>query len=98
MDINVGVVGPYPEGSAANFEVRAFFQTDQATVEDPVTGSLNAALGQWLLGSGRVAGPYVVSQGTVLGRAGRVYVSSDVEGAVWVAGGTVTCITGHIDC
>ena len=53
--------------------MRAFFPKDGATVEDPVTGSLNASLAEWLLGAGRVPGgaPYVASQGAALGRAGR---------------------------
>ncbi|MDX6655197.1 MAG: hypothetical protein QOH18_2838, partial [Solirubrobacterales bacterium] len=97
MDFDLGVVGPYAEGSPAAFEVRAFFPKDGLTVEDPVTGSLNASLAQWLLGSGRATAPYVASQGTVLGRSGRVHISADADGAVWVGGGTVTCISGTVD-
>ena len=97
MDFDLGVVGPYPEGSPAAFEVRGFFPKDGATAEDPVTGSLNASLAQWLLASGRATAPYVASQGTVLGRAGRVHISTDADGAVWVGGGTVTCISGTVD-
>src|SRR5262249_35381915 len=94
-DLDLGLVGPYPPGSPQAFEVRAFFPKDGATTEDPVTGSLNAALAPWLLRTGRVRAPYVVSQGTALGRAGRVYISRDRDGTIWVAGGTVTCITGQ---
>ena len=94
IDLDLGVVGPYPAGSPEAFEVRAFFPKDGATVEDPVTGSLNASLAQWLLGSGRATAPYVASQGTVLGRAGRVHISPDAEGTIWVGGGTITCIAG----
>lgn len=96
-DLDLGLVGPYPPGSPQAFEVRAFFPKDGATTEDPVTGSLNAALAPWLLRTGRVRAPYVVSQGTALGRAGRVYISRDRDGTIWVAGGTVTCITGQAD-
>ncbi|HTA05505.1 MAG TPA: PhzF family phenazine biosynthesis protein [Solirubrobacteraceae bacterium] len=96
VDIDLGVVGPYPAGSPEAFEVRAFFPKDGTTVEDPVTGSLNASLAPWLLRSGRAATPYVVSQGTALGRRGRVHVSCD-DGAIWVGGGTVTCVTGQVD-
>jgi predicted PhzF superfamily epimerase YddE/YHI9 len=95
VDLDLGVVGPYPEGSEQAFEVRAFFPKDGSTVEDPVTGSLNASLAQWLLAGGRARAPYVASQGTALGRAGRVHVSADDEG-IWVGGGTVTCVTGHV--
>ncbi|HEX6025880.1 MAG TPA: PhzF family phenazine biosynthesis protein [Solirubrobacter sp.] len=97
VDLDVGVVGPYPEGSPEAFELRAFFPKDGATVEDPVTGSLNASVAQWLLGSGRATAPYVASQGKALGRAGRVHVCVDAEGAIWVAGGTVTCIEGTVE-
>jgi PhzF family phenazine biosynthesis protein len=95
VDIDLGLVGPYPPGSAPAFEVRAFFPKDGATAEDPVTGSLNASLAAWLLGTGRAQAPYVVSQGTALGRAGRVHVSRDDGGTIWVAGGTVTCVRGQ---
>lgn len=97
VDLDLGVVGPHPEGSATAVEVRAFFPKDGSTVEDPVTGSLNAAIAPWLLRTGRVSAPYVSSQGTALGRAGRVHVSRDADGTVWVGGGTVTCVTGEID-
>jgi PhzF family phenazine biosynthesis protein len=95
LDLDVGVAGPYPDGSPEALEVRAFSPV-VASLEDPVTGSLNASLGQWLLGSGRLASPYVARQGTVLGRRGRVHVSQDSDGQVWVGGGTVTCITGTV--
>jgi PhzF family phenazine biosynthesis protein len=95
-DLNLGIAGPYPAGSPEALEVRAFFRKDAATTEDPVTGSLNASLAQWLTGTGRISAPYVASQGTVLGRRGRVSISRDDDGQVWVAGGTVTCITGTV--
>ena len=96
-DLDLGLVGPYPPGSPQAFEVRAFFPKDGAITEDPVTGSLNAALAPWLLRTGRATAPYVVSQGTALGRAGRVHISRDADGAIWVAGGTVTCIRGQVE-
>ena len=96
-ELCVGVVAPQPAGSAEAFEVRAFFPKDGVIAEDPVTGSLNAALAQWLLATDRATAPYVAGQGTALGRAGRVHVSTDTEGDVWVGGGTVTCITGRVD-
>ena len=77
--------------------MRAFFPKDGATVEDPVTGSLNASLAQWLLGTRPRAGALRRAQGTALGRAGRVHISRDADGAVWVGGGTVTCITGTVE-
>lgn len=93
----IGVVGAYPAGSDAAIEVRALFKMgDGAGAEDPVTGSLNAALGQWLLGNGTLTSPYVASQGTVLGRAGRVRVS-EADGEIWIGGDAVTCIDGTVD-
>jgi PhzF family phenazine biosynthesis protein len=97
VDHDVGLVGPHPAGAGAAFELRAFFPKDGTTTEDPVTGSLNASVAQWLLGTGRASAPYVAAQGTALGRAGRVHISSDAEGAVWVAGGTVTCVSGRVE-
>jgi PhzF family phenazine biosynthesis protein len=97
-DLDIGVVGLYSPGSAFAYEVRAFFAKDGNTVEDPVTGSLNASLAQWLLQGARVSAPYVASQGTVLGRAGRVHISWDGgDGDVWVGGSTVTCISGTVE-
>jgi PhzF family phenazine biosynthesis protein len=97
VDLDLGVVGPHPEGSAAALEVRAFFPKNGVLVEDPVTGSLNASLAEWLLRSGRVGVPYVATQGTALGRAGRVEVSRDPDGSIWVAGATVTRVIGEVE-
>ncbi|WP_246036563.1 PhzF family phenazine biosynthesis protein [Sinomonas susongensis] len=91
----VGVIGPYADGSEAAFEVRAFCP-DLAVPEDPVTGSLNAGLAQWLIGSGRAPSSYTVQQGTVLGRGGRVHVTSDGED-VWIGGDTVVGIRGSVE-
>jgi PhzF family phenazine biosynthesis protein len=95
-DLDIGIVGPYPAGSPAAFEVRAFTPKVGSTDEDPVTGSLNASLAQWLLATGRATAPYVATQGTVLGRKGRVHLSQDNDGTVWVGGSTVTCVTGEV--
>jgi PhzF family phenazine biosynthesis protein len=97
VDLDLGLVGAYPPGSPEAFEVRAFFPKDGVTTEDPVTGSLNASLASWLLDRGYVQAPYVASQGTALGRAGRVHISRDPDGTIWVAGATVTCISGQVD-
>ena len=94
---HLGVVGPYPTGSPEAYEVRAFFPQDGRTVEDPVTGSLNASVAQWLVASGQVRTPYVVSQGTVLGRLGRIHVDAGPDGQIWIGGGTVTCVSGQAD-
>jgi PhzF family phenazine biosynthesis protein len=90
----VGVIGPNPPGSEADFEVRAFIPV-QGQAEDPVTGSLNAALGQWLIGTARAPSSYVVAQGTAIGRRGRVYVTQ-IGDDVWVGGDTVTGVTGMV--
>jgi PhzF family phenazine biosynthesis protein len=90
----IGVIGPYPAKSEVDFEVRAFTSL-AAQWEDPVTGSLNAALGQWLIGTGRAPNSYVAAQGTALGRRGRVYVSK-IGDDVWVGGDTVTGVTGMV--
>ncbi|MER6946050.1 PhzF family phenazine biosynthesis protein [Nonomuraea sp. NPDC000554] len=96
-ELSIGVVGPYPAGAPHAFEVRAFCPAEGGMVEDPVTGSLNASVAQWLLRTGRAAAPYVAAQGTVLGRAGRVRISTDTDQNVWVGGAAVTCISGQVE-
>src|SRR4051812_45221049 len=96
VDLDVGVAGLYPPGSPLAVEVRAFFPKDGSTVEDPVTGSLNASLAGWLLRTGRLTAPYVAAQGAALGRAGRVHVSLH-DDAIWVGGATVTRVTGELE-
>lgn len=93
--LEIGVVGAKSSGDT-QFEVRAFFPTKNGLTEDPVTGSLNAAMGQWLIAEGLAPESYVASQGTCLGRAGRVHVARDATGQVWVGGESVTCIQGLV--
>ncbi|WP_210493168.1 PhzF family phenazine biosynthesis protein [Patulibacter sp. SYSU D01012] len=95
VDLDLGVVGPHPPGAAEAFEVRAFFPVHGATVEDPVTGSLNAALADWLIDAGRAPTRYVARQGTALGRQGRVHVSRSDDGGTWIAGATATVVRGE---
>ena len=93
--LDIGVVAPLASGEA-QFEVRAFFPGNNGLAEDPVTGSLNAAIGQWLIGAGLAPSSYVASQGACLARAGRVYVHRDAQNQVWVGGESVTCIQGSV--
>jgi len=96
--LEIGIVGFYPQGSEHAYEVRAVLSDERGgMIEDPVTGSLNASLAQWLLETGRVGAPYVVSQGARVGRAGRVRIDRDRDGTVWVGGATVTYVTGEVD-
>ena len=88
----VGAVGPYPEGSACAYEVRAFTRTG---VEDPVTGSLNAGLALWLIGAGIAPRSYVASQGTRLQRSGRVYVER-IGADTWIGGSVCPVVSGTI--
>jgi PhzF family phenazine biosynthesis protein len=96
-DLHLGIAGPYPPGGPAAFEVRAFVPKNGTTDEDPVTGSLNASLAQWLLASGRAQAPYLARQGTAIGRNGEVRITAGADGAVWVGGGVVTCVRGSVD-
>jgi PhzF family phenazine biosynthesis protein len=94
-ELMVGVIGAYPENSPLRFEVRAFAGA-VGVREDPVTGSLNAGLGQWLIGDGTAPRAYRAGQGTRVGRRGVVSVRA--EGAdVWVGGDAVTCIRGTVE-
>jgi len=98
-DLDLGLVGPYDDVRAgevgAQVEVRALFRA-LGVVEDPVTGSLNAALAQWLIGERRLPDSYIASQGTLLGRTGRVHVERDGD-TIWVGGHTSTRIVGEVD-
>ena len=96
--------------SRSNREARAFARADAEDIglevrafaapvgieEDPVTGSLNASLAQWLIPEGHLPERYLAAQGQCLGRAGRVHVTHDAEGQVWVGGDSVTCIDGKL--
>ena len=93
--LDVGIVGPHEPGGAVQFEVRAFFPGNTGLAEDPVTGSLNAALAQWLIGAGIAADHYVAAQGTVLGRTGRVHVDR-IDDDIWIGGGTLSVIEGTV--
>lgn len=91
----IGLVGPHPEGSAVAFELRAFFTDgDGRVIEDPVTGSLNAAAAQILFGAGLAQGAYVAAQGQRVGRDGRVFARIDDDGQVWIGGRTATVAAG----
>jgi PhzF family phenazine biosynthesis protein len=83
------------EESAAGIEVRGF-AAPVGIEEDPVTGSFNASLAQWLIADGHMPERYVATQGQVLGRDGRVHVMRDSDGQVWVGGDSVTCIDGSV--
>ncbi len=84
-----------PTHPEPDLEVRAFAAAS-GILEDPVTGSLNASLGQWLMAEGLMPSSYLASQGSCLGRAGQVYVQRDAQGQVWVGGSSVSCIRGQL--
>jgi len=95
LGLKVGVVGVYPPGAESGIEVRAFAAA-VGIPEDPVTGSLNASLAQWLITDGHLPASYVAAQGVCLGRAGRVHIERDEDGQVWVGGSSVTCVSGMV--
>ncbi len=96
--IDIGLVGFHPPGHEAAYEVRALFSDHNgALIEDPVTGSLNASVAQWMYASDRIEGAYLASQGARLGRSGRVRVSRDADGQVWIGGTTRTLFRGEAD-
>lgn len=90
----VGVVGPYPDGSVCQFELRAFASVI-GVPEDPVTGSLNAGVAQWLIEREVAPKRYLASQGQRLGRAGRVQIEHDGR-TLWVGGHSVSCVRGQL--
>ncbi|MBG0741446.1 PhzF family phenazine biosynthesis protein [Paeniglutamicibacter antarcticus] len=93
-DLEIGVVGPYESNEETLFEVRAFVGGDPVW-EDAVTGSLDAGLARWLIDSAVAVPPYTASQGTILGRQGRVQISLD-NGTIWVGGHVTSCIAGTV--
>ncbi len=97
IDQPLGVIAPYPVGLAAAFEVRAFMPAPGGWAEDPVTGSLNASLAEWLIATARARPPYVVAQGSRVGAAGRVHIQQGQDGRVRVGGHTVTAIAGRVE-
>jgi PhzF family phenazine biosynthesis protein len=93
--MDLGVVGLHPAGGEVQLEVRSFFPGASGLTEDPVTGSLNAGVAQWLIGTGRLPDRYVAAQGTAMGRAGRVVVERDGDD-IWVGGHSVTVVAGTV--
>ena len=92
----VGLVGAHPGGAGIDFEVRGLMGFEELPAEDPATGSLNAALAQWLIGEDMAPASYTVRQGTALGRDARLYV--DADGAdIWIGGDVQTLITGTVE-
>jgi len=86
-----------PVAQEPGVEIRFFFSADVRGVgEDPVTGSFNASMAQWLMASGQAPRQYVAAQGTVMGCEGRIHLSQDAGGQVWVGGDSTTCIDGHV--
>jgi PhzF family phenazine biosynthesis protein len=99
-DLKVTVLGRWDEASAAELgadvEARAFYADGRDFGEDPVTGSANAGLAQWLIGTGALPGAYTSRQGSVIGREGRVRLEADGD-RVWVSGDAVTRIVGEVE-
>jgi PhzF family phenazine biosynthesis protein len=92
--LKLGVIGAHDSGHDAAFEVRAF--SGRGGFEDPVTGSLNAGIAQWLIGAGLAQSSYVAAQGTVLQRSGRVHLRQDGD-EIWVGGHVVDVVLGEIN-
>lgn len=91
----LGVVGPHLPGHETQFEVRAFVGGDPVW-EDPVTGSLNAGLAQWMTATGVADRRYIAAQGTVIGYQGRVHVAVE-NGEIWVGGDVTSCVRGEVN-
>lgn len=94
-DAMVGVIGAHPTGSEFAYEMRTFAPR-VGVAEDPVCGSMNASVGQWLTRTGAAPTRYRVSQGTRLGRAGEITITADPDGTVWVGGATTTLVRGTV--
>jgi PhzF family phenazine biosynthesis protein len=97
LDFDLGAVGFHPPGSEAAIELRAWAPINGLAAEDPVTGSLNASVAQWLLGNGRLTAPFVATQGSAIDRAGRIEISQDADGTIWVGGRAETVVAGSVE-
>lgn len=93
--LGIGFLAPHPPGSECDYEVRMLAPSSGMS-EDPITGSLNAAIAKWLQSQGRLSKPYLAAQGTSIGRVGRVAVRSDPSGTVWIGGTVHIMIDGHL--
>ena len=96
-DLKLGVVGWAAADAPYDVEVRAFFPGPRGMEEDPVTGSLNASLAQWMMERDPGLRSYSARQGTALGRNGLVHLDRDDDGTIWVGGHVAATITGTVD-
>ena len=94
---DLGIVGRAAPDQEHDVEVRAFFPGPSGAAEDPVTGSLNASVAQWLMARDPSVRSYVARQGTALGRDGRVHVEGDDDGTIWVGGDVARCVSGTVE-
>jgi len=93
---SIGLIGTYPPGSECDFEVRMLAPSSGMS-EDPITGSLNAALAHWLYAEGRLSSDITVAQGTSINRHGRVSIRPDTDtGKIFIGGDTHIVIDGHV--
>jgi PhzF family phenazine biosynthesis protein len=92
---SIGFIAPHPPGSECDYEVRMLAPSSGMS-EDPITGSLNAAIAKWLLHNGRLQKPYLVAQGTQIGRSGRVTVTPGIRETVWIGGEVHILIEGNV--
>ncbi len=93
--LGIGFLAPHPAGGECDYEVRMLAPSSGMS-EDPITGSLNAAIAKWLQSQGRLSKPYMAAQGTSIGRVGRVAVRSDSNGTAWIGGKVHIMIDGHL--
>ena len=94
--LGIGLIAPHPPGSECDYEVRMLAPSSGMS-EDPITGSLNAAIAKWMQSQGRLESPYLAAQGTSIGRVGRVTVRPDPSGTAWIGGQVHILIDGHLN-
>lgn len=94
--LGIGFIAAHPPGSECDYEVRMLAPSSGMS-EDPITGSLNAAIAKWMQSQGRLKSPYLAAQGTSIGRVGRVTVRPDASGTAWIGGQVHILIEGHLN-
>lgn len=93
--MGISLIGAYPDGSECTFETRNITPSS-GMLEDPITGSMNAAISHWLHATSRLNGPVVISQGTALGCTGRVHITPNHDGQIWIGGNVNSLIEGTL--
>lgn len=92
----IGLIGAHPAGAECEYEVRMLAPSSGMS-EDPITGSLNAAIACWMQAEDRLPQPVTVAQGTKIDRHGRVAIRPQGDGGrILIGGDTHVVVDGTV--